>query len=231
MLNIKFVKVPSGPFIAGVTEQEKVYVEEKSPEYAEYDLGDDLPMHTVYLEQYAIAAYAVTYAQFRQFVDETNYRSYVPWAWITDDLLNHPVTQIRWRDAEAFCNWAGYRLPTELEWEKAARGIDGRIFPWGNRWNPEVCNTSETSRNIRTVKRTVPVDHFPAGTSPFGLYNMAGNVFEWTDNRNHDERNWPVLRGGGADGGWEMARCAARLTRYSPNTGGDYFGFRCAKDL
>jgi formylglycine-generating enzyme required for sulfatase activity len=227
MLDMDFVTIPAGSFIAGMTEAEERLVENAFPNY---DFSNALPLQEIHLEQYTIARYAVTYAQFKQFVEETGYHSLVPWSWVTNDLLNHPVTQISWWDARAFCEWAGFRLPTEAEWEKAARGVKGWIFPWGNKWRPGVCNTLETSKGIRAIKQTVPVDCHPAGASPFGLYNMAGNVFEWTDNLNQDEKDQPVLRGGGTDGSWILARCSARLTNYPPHTAGDYFGFRCAKD-
>jgi formylglycine-generating enzyme required for sulfatase activity len=105
----------------------------------------------------------------------------------------HPVVQVSWRDALEYCHWLSkktgkeYRLPTEAEWEKAARGTDGRIFPWGNGWHPDRCNCEFR------VKGTTPVGKYsPEGDSPYGCADMAGNVFEWTSTTIGTTEPWPA---------------------------------------
>lgn len=127
----------------------------------------------------------VTNAQFLRFVETTKYMLRHPDPQVSRVLYglreaaqnypDHPVTRVTWFDAEAYAAWQGKRLPRELEWERAARGTDGRLYPWGDSFDPDRCNSAETGRS-----NTTPVFAFPAGRSPEGCFDMAGNVFEWT---------------------------------------------------
>ena len=166
----------------------------------------ELPQHRVYVDAFEITKYPITVAQFEAFVKDTGYRTTAEemgsgWVW-TDNRweevkgadwrhpygpdsdvsrkANHPVTQVSWHDAIAYCQWLSektgqhWRLPTEAEWEKAARGTDGRIYPWGNESpNETLCNYNGN------VGDTTPVESYPAGASPYGALDMAGNVWEW----------------------------------------------------
>jgi formylglycine-generating enzyme required for sulfatase activity len=163
--------------------------------------ASELPQHRLYLPGYQIARAPVTVAQFAAFVQATGYHTTAEqvgnsWGvnetgWFAiqgaswrrpkggaDDTAtkaNHPVTCVSWHDALVFCRWVGVRLPTEVEWEKAARGADRRLFPWGNEPpDAQRCNYDFT------VGDTTPVGSYPLGASPYGLLDMAGNVREWT---------------------------------------------------
>ncbi|MFH0801594.1 MAG: formylglycine-generating enzyme family protein [bacterium] len=138
--------------------------------------NDEHPQHKVYLDAYYIGKYEVTNEQFARFVNETGYQPEGAWKLsYNSSTTDHPVGPVSWADAVAYCNWAALRLPTEAEWEKAARGQDGRTYPWGNKWDASRCNNSV----IRASSGKKPVGSFPSGASPYGCLDMAGNVWEW----------------------------------------------------
>lgn len=160
------------------------------------------PLHKVFLEDYYIYRYEVTRGQFRKFADATGYRTTAekngkPYTWRTylkDDRMNLPVPFMSWTDADAYSRWAGGHLPTEAQWEKAARGTDRRIYPWGSQMNVKFFNndipegeTPPTHKQSDDQEDDIPVDFgkpggaFPEGVSPYGVMDMMGSVFEFCD--------------------------------------------------
>jgi len=207
---------------------------------------DELYLHEVQLDGYYIDSYEVTNLQFQAFVHASGYvtdaeRKSEANTWRTEYTAgkdNHPVVWMTWNDAHAYCEWAGKRLPTEAEWEKAARGPTMRLFPWGDNWDGNRLNSSASGRGT-----TTPVGSSLAGASPFGVMDMAGNVWEWVNDwydafyyqTGHDQNPIGpeggvdrVLRGGGYSSGQADVRTAKRhkggQTGYAPD-----HGFRCAQ--
>jgi formylglycine-generating enzyme required for sulfatase activity len=177
------VRVPAGYFWMGSDQSDPETLEEEEPR------------HWLYLPEFWIGRYPVTVTQFAAFVKDTGYTttsSKIATGWWWPPLPghwqplmgkdDHPMTWLSWYDAIAYCQWLSgctgrrYTLPSEAEWEKAARGEDGRIYPWGNEWDPDRCNLSESRKGD-----TTPVGLYsPHGDSPFGCADMAGNAWEWT---------------------------------------------------
>ena len=214
----------------------------------EFDMGDgkeaDNPRHRVHLDAYYIGKYCVTNAQYLRFVDETGHRPPDDWRGASsksypEGKADHPVVNVSWEDAMAYAQWAGCELPTEAQWEKAARGPRGFVYPWGNVWNG-----SKFWRSQFFGRGTVPVDAYPEGVSGYGTYQQAGNVLEWcydwydsdyykspdsTENpRGPSTGTKRVLRGGS----WRYdnrsyLRCAFRYVG-RPSFSHDHNGFRLA---
>jgi formylglycine-generating enzyme required for sulfatase activity len=215
---------------------------------------DEVPRHVVAVPAFLLAATPVTNEQYLSFVRSAGHPAPPHWpdATIPRGLERHPVTYVDWFDARAFCAWAGARLPTEAEWEKAARGTDGRIYPWGDDSpQPEDIVPSRHALPARAnvgggPKRggTSAVDAHPGGASPYGLRDMAGNVWEWVSSAYAtypyspaDGREDPdtgaarVLRGGSyASPDARNIRCAAR-SRSAPGRRSPHIGFRIARDI
>jgi serine/threonine-protein kinase len=211
---------------------------------------DTLPVRRMTLPAFSIDKYEITNKRYKRFIDATGYK--VPWsqdpavaAYIWDwqkrmypeGKGDDPVVLVSWDDAKAFCAWAGKRLPTEAEWEKAARGPQGKPYPWGNDWTNGKANTSESGR-----KQTAPVGAFKEDVSIWekdGVYDLAGNVSEWVEEwfapypgnplTSYEARNkYRVLRGGS----WDYAHSIANgyHRQYAlPHSQMAAIGFRCVK--
>lgn len=199
---------------------------------------DEGPTHVVSVKSFWIDKYPVTNAQYARFVRATGYRAPAYWKHgeYPEGEEGLPVTGVSWYDAKAYADWVGKRVPTEAEWEKAARGVDGRRYPWGDKFETDHCNWFESSSGGDLT----PVGSFPLGISPFGVHDMAGNVWEWVEdwyqpypgNLYQSEQfgqKCKVMRGGAARIANESRlRCACRL--YSePEERYSNVGFRCAR--
>ncbi len=207
----EMVYVPAGEFIMGS--------ENDNPDAWD----NEKPQHTVYLDGFWMYKTPVTNAQYRQGVEAGACDLPHNTKYYNDPAYNdHPVVCVDWYQARAYCEWAGGRLPTETEWEKAARGTDGRQYPWGNEFDKTKCNTKESDLGDTTL-----VDQYPAGASPCGALDMAGNVWEWTSSlykdypyRADDGREdvkaggLRVLRGGSFCNSQRSARSVCRYWCY-----------------
>ncbi|HBR52170.1 MAG TPA: hypothetical protein DEA71_19090, partial [Nitrospira sp.] len=152
------VLIPTGEFTMGSNEH-----------------GDETK-HQVVLDPYWIDRYEASNARYKQFMKATSHPAPAYWDDPRLNKQNQPVVGVSWTDANAFCKWEGKRLPTEAEWERAAKGPEGdNHYPWGHKLDPKKANYGQN------VGRTMPVDSYPEGVSGFGVYNMAGNVFEWVE--------------------------------------------------
>jgi formylglycine-generating enzyme required for sulfatase activity len=229
----EMVYTPSGEFLMGSDES----------------ADNEGPAHTVHVDAFYVDRYPVTHEEYKRFVDETDHpvpHCSTEWAdaqeynWDPEERTppagkeKHPVVLVSWEDAQAYAAWAGKRLPTEAEWERAARGTDGRRWPWGDEFIEGQCNSQESGTG-----GTTPVGQYsPDGDSPEGIGDAVGNVWEWTtslfrpypydadDGRESQKaKGWRVLRGGSWVNDLSRARCTARLD-------GDFLffknvGFRC----
>jgi formylglycine-generating enzyme required for sulfatase activity len=218
--HMEMVEVPAGPFLMGSSNDNLAYDDEK-------------PQHTVWLPAFKIGRYPVTNAEYAAFVEATDrdWRS-------KPNPENHPVVYVSWYDTQAYAAWLReltghpYRLPTEAEWEKAARGTDGRRWPWGDEWVSNRCNNYDGG-----PRTTTPVGHFsPSGDSPYGCADMAGNVWEWCATKWREsyeeaadeslEGDAPrVVRGGAFPFNPGDVRCASR-SGYDPYYWDRSSGFR-----
>lgn len=240
---VVMVFVPAGEFLMGMDAEDML---ENCKKYSNYCGGtsgfeESSPEHVVYLDSYYIDKYEVTNLQYELcvktgFCDAPRMNSSYSRASYFDNpnYANYPVIHMTWASASQYCQWRGTELPSEARWEKAARGTDGRLFPWGDVFDSSYANAAE-------LRDTTEVGSYPKGVSPFGAHDMIGNVWEWTANRLYDYETSPYSNPLGPDTGTNQT---ARGGSWYGG-GGDYpvpfrwagvayntfeFGFRCAMD-
>ncbi|MCF8720124.1 formylglycine-generating enzyme family protein [Nitrospina gracilis] len=218
------VYIPAGEFIMGSNDR----------------WDDESPEHIALTEAFYIDLYEVTNEKYREFVKATGHEA--PFHWPDGNLPKgkekHPVTYVNWHDADAYCKWKGKRLPTEQEWEKAARGEDGNIYPWGNVWV-----LTKSNNPYKGSTGTEPVGSYPDGRSPYGLFDMSGNVWEWVDSyylphpgnpipKAEYGREKRILKGGSwfdcLSYGCGLSAPTFNRAFFNPEVRNNSFGFRCA---
>ena len=227
----EMVEIPEGPFTMGANNSDP----------------DEGPAHPVYLKTFYIDLKEVTQAEYERFEQMTKREK--PLVPVFEDDISklknpdYPVVGVTWNDAVAYCRWAGKRLPTEAEWEKAGRGEGKRRYPWGEKFDQNYANVDGEDDGFQYL---APVGSFEIGRSPYGLYDATGNVAEWVldnysaayyqespfrdPNGPEDEEVYKVIRGGS----WRESQIGARLTkRFSAKMWRTdaTVGFRCAKDV
>lgn len=219
------VNIPSGTFIMGSFSKDAYY--------------DEIPEHEVYLDEYWIDKFEVTNNHYSICL-ESGYCSLPNTIdhYLDPDNYNHPVKGIAWGQAKDYCTWAGRDLPTEAQWEKAARGTDGRVYPWGND-EPNL----ELANYLSVIFTTTEVGSYPKGQSPYGVMDMAGNLWEWVNDwhdknyyitiknfsrnpRGPDVGEAHVFRGGAYDSSPVVLRSSTRMSFYKDKLTNE-MGFRC----
>ena len=224
----EMVTIPAGPFVRGTMSGG----------------FDEQPQRTIHLDTFSIDRYEVTNHQYQQFVAATGHRKAAPPSRYAKSMgkmrsPNQPVVYVSWDDAVAYCRWKGKRLPTEAEWEKAMRGTDGRLWPWGNQEKPNGANWGRVQDGHDVSAR---VGTFPTDQSPYGVMDGAGNVMEWVADwyqeayyKDSPDKDPPspefgifrVMRGGGYTTTGGDLRITSR-SKMVPDFRDETIGFRCA---
>ena len=260
---MEMVYVAPGEFAMGISDAEiEAWLREHRSD-RRVDFAHEQPQFRAQLPGYWIGRTEVTNAQYLKFVQASGHRAPAHWrdGKMPSGLDSYPVVYVSWDDARAYCEWAGGRLPSEMQWEKAARGSDGRMFPWGNEWDPSRCRdfaqvASSTEPATRSMvlrwlgthdpvrEGPAAVGSYPSGVSPYGCFDMAGNVDEWCadwydraayardaarDMTPPKAGKYRVLRGGSWYG--LTARCLRSTYRTArrPMRMFTFTGFRCAR--
>ncbi|MBM4126206.1 MAG: formylglycine-generating enzyme family protein [Nitrospira sp.] len=225
----EMVTITAGPFVRG----------------AESGGFDERPTRTIHLDAFSIDRFEVTNHQYQQFVVATSHRKPgLPSRYAKSGAkvrgMNQPIVYVSWDDAEAYCRWSGKRLPTEAEWEKAMRGTDGRLWPWGDKEQPDGANWARVNDGHEATAR---VGTFQLDKSPYGVMDGAGNVMEWVEDwygetyyKSSPDQNPPspeygtyrVLRGGSYTTTGADLRITSR-SKMMPDFRDETIGFRCAR--
>ncbi|MCP4267799.1 MAG: SUMF1/EgtB/PvdO family nonheme iron enzyme [Candidatus Brocadiaceae bacterium] len=232
----EMVLIPGGDFMYGSREDDKIAD------------SNEKPQKVIGLPDFYIDVYPVTNDQYCAFLNAVKPKSDELESWIylkgkykkekcrvskkegvyivEEGFGDHPVIYVYWQGADSYANWAGKRLPTEQEWEKAARGPDGRVYPWGEEFKNGLCNSDESG-----IGHTTPVDKYTKGKSRHGCYDMSGNVWEWTSSLYKEDEDWHTIRGGSWYSSRKTCRCAARDYGFDLFIRFNYadVGFRCAR--
>jgi formylglycine-generating enzyme required for sulfatase activity len=254
--------VPAGEFTMGNKAEDGLAECQKNRSDCQRDwFTDEEPAHTVYLDAFYMDKYEVSNAAYRECVNRglcqppTKVSSSTRSSYYSDSQFDdYPVIYVDWNMAKNYCEWRGARLPTEAEWEKAARGTDGRMYPWGNVFDGSKTNFCDENCSIDWANKnyndgyadTAPVNAYPDGMSVYGIFNLAGNVWEWvadwydatyyarspsSNPQGPFSGDGRALRGGSWYVTGDSVRASNRRGNDVPSTSVDFFGFRCARSL
>jgi formylglycine-generating enzyme required for sulfatase activity len=230
----EMILIPEGPFTMGSFEKDIQWAARQFHSESLDWYREETPAHTVTLPAFQIDKYEVTVSDYTKYMEATGTPAPREFE---NSRLNHPrqpVVSLPWKLAREYCIWAGKRLPTEAEWEKAARGTDARYYPWGN--EPDALNANIRG-NGDNYRNTSPGGKFPEGASPYGVMDLSGNVWEWTedwfkpypgneyDNDFYGEK-FKVIKGGSWSSNLDLARSTVR-GKAIPEDKKKYIGFRC----
>lgn len=255
--------IPGGEFTMGSARRDIESAAQMDADGPSFDLTPETPQFQLFVPTFYLGVFTATNEQFARFLSEMQPGSalFDLWVYAAAHFIKpergsgtyrvdrgferHPAVHITWFGAEAYCRWAKLRLPTEIEWEKAARGTDARLFPWGNEWHDDFLRWRRG--NCVESEPTAEVDACPEGRSPYGIFQMAGNVAEWCEDwyqpnaysehalgnrRSPPSGNERVLRGGSCVQWHKLKfRCAMRQSSTPAFTNVDFTGFRYACDL
>ena len=233
----EMVLIPAGEVTIGTDEK------------TDLTFGNEVDSHVVFVETFYIDKYEVTNGQYAKFLSETGHRKPKFGDNPSLNAPDQPVVGVNWEDAEIYAKWAGKRLPTDIEWEKAARSIDGRLYPWGNGYEASLGNFDDNGQMNGNLDgygmQTAPVGSFGKGISPYGLHDMSGNVWEWVTSTLAENQVEGVLVNSKSDltngkvytirgGSWTNGPGDTRTTVFYvyPAQCSDHsssVGFRCAK--
>jgi iron(II)-dependent oxidoreductase len=220
----EMILIPKGPFVFGINHTDMRTIVKKLKEEVENFYLSEYQREEKTLDNFYIDRFEVTNDKYNVFVKEKKHRQPKYSNYPQFNSSHQPVVGIGWADAELYCKWANKRLPTEEEWEKAARGTDGRVWPWGN-------DADDTRYNGRKKGFYAPINvgSFPAGNSPYGVSDMAGNVWEMTSS------NWQgsakTMKGGSFLNTNGDVRTMVRWAAADELNGAKWLGFRCVMDI
>lgn len=232
----EMVPIPAGEFMMGSSEKDILWAAQQFLSESLDFYRDETPAHSVALDDYEIDKTEVTVGQYRMYMEKTGKPA--P-KFMDNERFNgnfQPVVGVTWQEAQDYCTWNGKRLPSEAEWERAARGTDGRYYPWGS--EPEADRSNARGKKDG-YRYSSPVGVFANGISPAGTLDMAGNVWEWTadwyqgyPNTTFKSdlfgKNYKIIKGGSWFSNLDLARSAVR-GRMTPDRRQNYIGFRCVR--
>ena len=232
--------IPAGKFLRGSSEEEVSDVKKafgKRDLYSKYPFSDETPKRAIYVDSFYIDTYEVSNREYQLYINATGAKPPVNWSGKNYEPghADYPVLYVSQEEAMAYARWMGKRLPTEEEWEKAARGNKGLVFPWGDTFDPYKAATADSdltfiSNGLCKVGMANKIGVAPGDVSPFGVHDMGGNVREWTSTTKQEDHSKAIVKGAA----WVDLHINARAAHrefVDKKAHSHIIGFRCAKDI